>query len=549
MYSSCIIHKKAMQCFWLFVLLVLLPMTGLASTGDHVFLIDNSGSMKGDNGIVSKAEYRDFLESMFISIIKHNDSYQIILFDTGAKEISQGRGGGLNIRQLVEQIVTDPDRKDTNLQNALATGIRKIEGVRDGMIWLLSDNMADIGGHGPSDTDIRRFYDMLNDTVNLRIIYSYPRVFAGGKGFMMYGIYYSPNPINIETDRVIYENVLGTLDLKNIFQNILPIKIKPKVMNTILFDPKPETLELEKGYKSEYDKVSKKFIVTGFQEGDSQYDFKGKVIIKSNFNHHKIENAKIDVTIDKLEMPPGIELNNNAISSINPNVITRLEPLGESMAEISFSIPKPDHHFRLDTFLRDITSNTWPIKSALNVKISDVDISLKTEGLPTEIFGVEHIPTIFKPEYDQPMDNITIPVEFHIRNSARFLIAFIVILLLLAMIALIAYKAMNRRANYTYWVGGEEKIASVAMFRSIPVIGKHENNDIHLGHIKRGITGIRFEPGMNVNAEETEDGRTRLSTKDAKFVMEISQGKTQRPEQLDSEKKDKPKSSGYGDWV
>jgi len=538
-----------MQYFCLLILIVILPISGFASTGDHVFLIDNSGSMKGDNGIVSKAEYKDFLESMFNSIIKHNDSYQIILFDTDAKEISKGRGGELNIRQLVEEIVTDPDRNDTNLQNALTTGIRKIEMVNDGMIWLLTDNMADIEGHGPSDTDIRQFYDMLNDTPNLRIIYSYPRVFSGGKGFMMYGIYYSPEPINIETDRVIYENVLGTLDLKNIFQNILPIKIKPKGMNTILFDPKPETLELEKGYKSEYDKPSKKFIVTGFKEDDKQYNFKGKVIIKSNFNHHKIENANIDVTIDKLDMPAGIELTKDAISSINPKVITRLEPLGESMAEITFSIPKPEHHFRLDTFLRDITSNTWPIKSALNIKISDVDISLKTEGLPNEIFGVEHIPSIFKPEYDQPMDNITIPVEFHIRNSAKFLIAFIILLLLLAMIAFIAYKAMTRRANYTYWIGGEEKIASIAMFRSVPVIGKHDNKDIPLGYIKRGISGIRFEPGMNVDAEEAEDGKTRLSTKDAKFVMDISQGKTQRPQQLDSEKKDKPKPSGYGDWV
>lgn len=169
----------------------------------HVFLFDYSGSMSAfySNG----ATALEMLSSLIVSQTRDRDEVVVLFFSkndpqrqiTSPIKALDGRRRGAEIADvaIAERLKAfNHPQGDTDLTSSVESAQKVLAGT-GGRIWLLTDNIQDLGQQDGDDT--RGFYEFLKGNGRLQAIHCFPiraQAYNGVKGLAFYGMYFSkPN--------------------------------------------------------------------------------------------------------------------------------------------------------------------------------------------------------------------------------------------------------------------------------------------------------------------------------------------------------------------
>lgn len=498
---------------------------------EHIFLIDNSGSMSGYYR-EANSSFKIFCKAMIKNAVKQDDYANVYLFTksdskrglNSPKNIFKGNGKDLIADQLTDKFTlmraNDGGFGTTDLIEALDKSIANIKG-ESAIIWLITDNINDNSGSGDSSYfNTLEYYKRLRNDENIKKVLLYPipeKIVEAGfesNGYVVYGIVYSKK----NTDQTLlegYDKLIRGIGIKN-----KPITLKPLDIGTIVLIPKVTQSKIVPG-KLFYDgKVLRGF---DFVESEKIKETFSDLSLKSNLFPYIIRSAKLDVKLDNFKSSD-YSVKTLGTQTITPSTVSNVSPEGEVKGfSVLFDMPEISPNFSFNTIFKE----DFTVGGNLVLEVTNVDILLDENYINSfkQLFALQTIPEIFKPVLKDKKIQTFIPLEIRIKYGAWRLFVLIGLIALLLVVLLIPAILFLKKKCFTVVVNDrEEQSLCLNALKSYDVYSEDSQN---LGVLKKSVSGgIRFvyskfttTPGKTVNLveglpinAEVEDDNFRKST-------------------------------------
>lgn len=149
---------------------------------DWVFVLDISGSMQG--------KYQTLADGVGKALQKlaKNERFRIILFNTSAKELTQGytQASAVNVQQYIERVRRIVPGKGTNVYDGLQMGLERLDSDRTSTIILVTDGVANVGVTEQKKfvelvrtKDVRLFTFIMGNSANLPMLHAVTKASGG----------------------------------------------------------------------------------------------------------------------------------------------------------------------------------------------------------------------------------------------------------------------------------------------------------------------------------------------------------------------------------
>lgn len=464
---------------------------------EHVFLIDNSGSMSGYYREANSA-FKIFCKAMIKNAVKQDDYASVFLFTktdskralVSPKSIFSGNGKELAVDQLTDKLslmrANDGGFGTTDLIEALDKSIEKIKG-ESAVIWLITDNINDNSGSGDSSYfNTLEYYKRLRNDENIRKVLLYPipeKIVEAGyesNGYVVYGIVYSKRELN-QTQLEGYDKLIRSIGIKQ-----KPITLKPLDIGTIVLVPKVTQSKIVPG-KLYYDgKALRGF---DFQESEKIKETFSDLSLKSNLFPYIIRSAKLNVKLDDFKSSD-YSVRSLGTQTITPSTVSNVSPEGEVKGfSVLFDMPEISPKFSFNTIFKE----DFTVGGNLVLEVTNVDILLDENYINSfkQLFALQTIPEIFKPVLKDKKIQTYIPLEIRIKYGAWRLFALIGLIVLLAGVLFIPAFLLLKKKCFTIVVNDrEEQSLCLNSLRSYDI---YSEDSVNLGALKKSVGGaIRF---------------------------------------------------------
>lgn len=519
-----------MKKFLIFILIIT-GYTSLFAQNEHVFLIDNSGSMSGYYREANSA-FKIFCKAMIKNAVKQDDFASVFLFTktdskrglVSPKNIFNGSAKELVVEQLSDKFTlmraNDGGFGTTDLIEALDKSIAGIKG-ESAVIWLITDNINDNSGSGDSSYfNTLEYYKRLRNDENIRKVMLYPvpeKIIEAGyesNGYVVYGIVYSKKYLN-QTQYEYYDKIIRSIGIKQ-----KPITLKPLDIGTIVLVPKVTQSKIVPGRLFYDGKVLRGF---DFQENEKIKETFSDLSLKSNLFPYIIKSAKLDVKLDDFKSSD-YSVKSLGTQTITPSTVSNVSPEGEVKGfSVLFDMPEISPKFSLNTIFKE----DFTVGGNLVLEVTNVDIMLDENYINSfkQLFALQTIPEIFKPVLKDKKIQTYIPLEIRIKYGAWRLFALIGILLVIAaIIFILAYVFLKKKCFAVVVNGSDEQSLCLNSIRSYDI---YSSDSVNLGALKKSLSGaVSFqlskfttEPGKKITLVEglpvqieTEDDNYRKTS-------------------------------------
>ena len=501
------------------------------SQNEHIFLIDNSGSMSGYYREANSA-FKIFCKAMIKNAVKQDDYASVYLFTktdskralTSPKNIFSGNGKELVVDQLTDKLTlmraNDGGFGTTDLIEALDKSIAKIKG-QSAVIWLITDNINDNSGSGDSSYfNTLEYYKRLRNDENIRKVLLYPipeKIVEAGyesNGYVVYGIVYSKNEL-YQTQLEDYDKLMRGIGIKQ-----KPITLKPLDIGTIVLIPKITQSKIVPG-KLYYDgKVLRGF---DFQESEKIKETFSDLSLKSNLFPYIIRSAKLNVKLDDFKSSD-YSVKTLGSQTITPSTVSNVSPEGEVKGfSVLFDMPEISPTFSFNTIFKE----DFTVGGNLVLEVTNVDILLDENYINSfkQLFALQTIPEIFKPVLKDKKIVTYIPLEIRIKYGAWRLFVLIGLIILLVALLFVPAILLLKKKCFTIVVNDREEQS--LCLNSLSSFSVYSGDSVNLGALKKTVGGaFRFSyskfttsPGKIITLVEglpvtieTEDDNFRKSS-------------------------------------
>jgi len=444
-----------------------------------IFLFDNSGSMSGYYREQSSS-FLTFASSLIKNSVNSNDDISIMLFSKtelkrGIKSpalIFSGKGSNLILDVLSKQFQLakgiDGLFGNTDLIEALDSAQKRF-GNKQGIIWMLTDNINDVSGTGDSSYyNTLLFYNRLKNDTNFRKILMFPipeKVSEGSYnsyGYVVYGMVYSEKPLSqIELENFHFY-------LTNIGIKTKPITLKPLDIASFVIKPRqiPKQIIPHKLY---FDGRAIKGI--DFEEGEVIKEHFEDLILKSNLFPYYLKKANLKIRVENFASSD-YSIINSKTQIIFPTSVTMIKPEGE-VAGVSmiFNMPEIKPKFSLNTILSDY----FTVSGNLVIELTDAEIVLDEGYINnlTQLFALKSVPEIFYPRLKDNKIISVIPFEIQIKYGIwRIILLISILLILLIALTLVTYMVFRMR-KFTVLINNNEETIYLRVLSSYPIFGEN----------------------------------------------------------------------------
>lgn len=496
-----------MKKFLIFILIIT-GYTSLFAQNEHVFLIDNSGSMSGYYREANSA-FKIFCKAMIKNAVKQDDFASVFLFTktdskrglVSPKNIFNGSAKELVVEQLSDKFTlmraNDGGFGTTDLIEALDKSIAGIKG-ESAVIWLITDNINDNSGSGDSSYfNTLEYYKRLRNDDNIRKVMLYPvpeKIVEAGyesNGYVVYGIVYSKKYLN-QTQYEYYDKIIRSVGIKQ-----KPITLKPLDIGTIVLVPKVTQSKIVPGRLFYDGKVLRGF---DFQENEKIKETFSDLSLKSNLFPYIIKSAKLDVKLDDFKSSD-YSVKSLGTQTITPSTVSNVSPEGEVKGfSVLFDMPEISPKFSLNTIFKE----DFTVGGNLVLEVTNVDIMLDENYINSfkQLFALQTIPEIFKPVLKDKKIQTYIPLEIRIKYGAWRLFALIGILLVIAaIIFILAYVFLKKKCFAVVVNGSDEQSLCLNSIRSYDI---YSSDSVNLGALKKSLSG---EVSFQLSKFTTEPGK------------------------------------------
>lgn len=479
------------------IISISLSLSYAQTQNEHVFLIDNSGSMSGYYREANSA-FKIFCKAMIKNAVKQDDYASVYLFTktdskralTSPKNIFSGNGKELVADQLTDKFTlmraNDGGFGTTDLIEALDKSIAKIKG-HSAVIWLITDNINDNSGSGDSSYfNTLEYYKRLRNDDNIRKVLLYPipeKIVEAGyesNGYVVYGIVYSKSEL-YQTQLEEYDKLIRGIGIKQ-----KPITLKPLDIGTIVLIPKISQSKIVPG-KLYYDgKFLRGF---DFQESEKIKETFSDLSLKSNLFPYIIRSAKLNVKLDDFKSSD-YSVKSLGTQTITPSSVSNVSPEGEVKGfSVLFDMPEISPTFSFNTIFKE----DFTVGGNLVLEVTNVDILLDENYINSfkQLFALQTIPEIFKPVLKDKKIQTYIPLEIRIKYGAWRLFVLIGLILLFAALLLIPAILLLKKKCFTIVVNDREEQS--LCLNSLSSFSVYSGDSVNLGTLKKTVGGaIRF---------------------------------------------------------
>lgn len=329
----------------------------------------------------------------------------------------------------------------------------------DGILWIVTDNIADIGD-GPEANYNRLFYEHLKNDARWQVVYAYP-VHEGewlcGSTLLVYGLYYS---IHERVDQELYEQVQDILSPPSTVAAFAKVGNPDSPSPGHPFRLKPDDLEL----------VVPSFDGTVDCGGPRATGLTRTCVARVNLDnllmHRRITGAALRFRSARLDawdlssgepVPTAVPFPSGGITAM-AELQEPIEPHENVVLEVELEIPavETEHHTLRDHW-ESAQHPQFDMVGPMTVEVTGLwtEMAIAEEDLG-DIYGVEQLPGIFKAP---TMNNLrrTVCLELAVDNPSYFSS---ILLLVLAGGGLLGFVGGSFLLKPTYrWlhVDGEQK--------------------------------------------------------------------------------------------
>lgn len=460
---------------------------------NFVFLFDNSGSMSGYYR-KENSTFKLFSRALIKNSVKPGDNADVMLFtktepDRGMespKTIFSGSAEELSVDQVMSQFqllrAADGRTGRTDLIEALDKGIATL-GNEKGIIWLVTDNINDNSGTGDSSyQNTLDFYQRLRTDGNIQkiLLYPIPEVIVEdadtAKGFVVYGIVYSPKAIT-QTELDQYDGILRGVGIKQ-----KPITLKPLDIGTIVLLPKKTQSKIAPAKLYFDGKTLRGF---DFEEGQPIKEIFNDLSLKSNLYPYIIRSAKLNVRLENFSSSD-YSVKSMGTQTITPSTVSNVSPEGEVTGfAVTFNMPEISPNFSFNTIFKE----DFTVGGNLILEVSDVEIELDQAYMDQfrQLFALQTVPEIFQPVLKDKKITTDIPLEIRILYGPwRMFVLIGLIALLLVIIALVLYLLFKKRC-FGLKINNEDETSVCLTFLSSYSVS--DGYSPELGKIKKSLFG------------------------------------------------------------
>ncbi|MGB9696262.1 MAG: hypothetical protein ACP5P3_03345 [Ignavibacteria bacterium] len=444
------------------------------------FLFDNSGSMSGYYRERSSS-FLTFATSLIKNSINNNDDISIMLFSK--TELKRGIKSPVTIfsgkaKDLIPDVLSkqfqltkgiDGQLGNTDLIEALDSGLQRF-GNKQGVIWMLTDNINDVSGTGDSSYyNTLLFYSRLKNDTNFRKILMFPipeKVLEGGYnsyGYVLYGMVYSKSSLSqIELEKFHFY-------LTNVGIKSKPITLKPLDVASFVIKPRqlPKQIIPHKLY---FDGRAIRGV--DFEEGEVIKERFDDLILKSNLFPYYLKKANLRIRLENLASSD-YSVINSGTQIIFPTSVTMIKPEGEvAGVTLIFSMPEIKPKFSLNTILRDY----FTVSGNFVLEITDAEVVLDEAYMNslTQLFALKSVPEIFYPHLKDNKIISIIPFEIQIKYGVwRIILLISILLILVVAVTLIVYIVFRKR-KFTILINNNiMETVYLSILGSFPIFGEN----------------------------------------------------------------------------
>ena len=469
-----------------------------------------------------------------------------------------------DIAEQLKKIPGDPfkgsgrNANETHLKNALLRAAERVGD--DGIVWIITDNIADQSGVGVSAQDARRnldFYNALNDDPRLQTVVAYPLHDAEmctplcGTSLFVYGIHVSSRERAkpIEVDRMSgghlqkneaqKDGLLWNVALKqkasahagkksNAKIVGVPLRLKPMDLDVVSVrfdqDPRGRPLPIRCRRTAEF---------------GEKVPCVATVVVRNNLRHQRLDRATLvfenDVLIphkrgEKKRLPWAGAVCEKKMSSLDPKkgkqqsfAIGGLAPGAERKMQVVLVLPAVDiaptgFVDLLDTAFTD----TVFLSGMLSARIQDVQTSLSVAAEQRQgVYGAERLPGIFKSR-NQSEVRVRFPATVPVQNDGKVRALILLSSLLFLALIIVALILRFQRVQITAIVDGIEVDRM-----SLPRISsqKLEKSGQTLGRVKRGWSNVvRFVAGKGFKSKRQGNSWLITPPSGSEMRVELKKG-------------------------
>ncbi len=480
------------------LIILLLSSVSLFAQNEHIFLVDNSGSMSGYYREANSA-FKIFCKAMVKNAVKQDDYANVYLFTksdskrglSSPKNIFSGSAKELIVEQLSEKLslmrASDGGFGTTDLIEALDKSIANIKG-ESAIIWLITDNINDNSGSGDSSYfNTLEYYKRLRNDENIRKVLLFPipeKIVEAGfesNGYVVYGIVYSKKSLN-QTQFENYDKIIRGIGIKQ-----KPITLKPLDIGTIVLVPKVTQSKIVPGRLFYDGKVLRGF---DFQENEKIKETFSDLSLKSNLFPYIIKSAKLEVKLDDFKSSD-YSVKSLGTQTITPSTVSNVSPEGEVKGfSVLFDMPEISPKFSLNTIFKE----DFTVGGNLVLEVTNVDILLDENYINSfkQLFALQTIPEIFKPVLKDKKIQTYIPLEIRIKYGAwRLFVLIGIIIVIAAILFLLAFLFLRKKCFAIVLNNTEEQSLCLNSLKSYDI---YSSDSVNLGALKKSVTGaITFQ--------------------------------------------------------
>lgn len=507
------------------------------------FLIDNSGSMSGYYREHSSS-FLTFASSLIKNSVNSNDNVSVMLFsktelNRGIKSpvtIFSGKGNDLILNIISKQFQLargiDGQLGNTDLNEALDSVLRRFE-KKQGVIWMLTDNINDVSGTGDSSYyNTLLFYSRLKNDTNFRKILMFPipeKISENGYnsyGYVVYGMVYSQIPLSqTELEKSHFY-------LTNVGIRPKPITLKPLDVASFVIKPRqlPKQIVPHKLY---FD--GRVIRGTDFEEGEVIKERFDDLLLKSNLFPYYLKKANLRIKLENFASSD-YSVVNSGTQMVFPTSVTMIKPEGEvAGVTLVFNMPEIKPKFSLNTILSDY----FTVNGNFVLEITDAEIMLDEVYMNSliQLFALKSVPEIFYPHLKDNKIISVIPFEIQIKYGIwRIILLISILLILVVTVILIAYMFFRKRKFTILLNNSIEETVYLSILSSFPIfwekvgllarLKKSLFNTVYLVHSANTSTPHRrviLREGLPEMIEYDDDGQTK------KVSIELKKEKVEDP--------------------
>lgn len=481
----------------LIIILILILTKNLFSQNDihRIFLFDNSGSMSGYYREPT-SNFKLFCKSLIKNSISGSEKLDILLFTKtdskrgiiSPRSIYSGTSKDFIMEKVMNDFVlmrgNDGEFGVTDIIEALDKAILTLNN-RDGIIWLITDNINDISGTGDSSyLNTLEYYQRLRSDDNIRKILLYPipeKITEAGytsNGYVVYGIIYSRNVLS-QKELEVYDRYLRSVGIKQ-----KAITLKPQDVGTIILTPKITQSKITAG-KLYFDGHTLRGY--DFEEGERIKEVFNDIALKSNLYPYIIRSARLNVHLENFSSTD-YSVKSLGTQSISPSTVSNVSPEGEVKGfSIIFNMPEITPNFSFNTIFKE----DFAVGGNLILEVSQVEIELDEAYINSfkELFALQTVPEVFKPVLKDKKIITRIPLEIRMRYGPwRLTVLIGIISGAILMLILIFYLLFKKRGFIISVDNQEKQPVLISLLSSFKIYA----DNYELGDLKVTFSGSPY---------------------------------------------------------